>query len=371
MVHMTPHPPYPSGAPGGASKPRRRGAPVLEVVGGTVVIVALAWILALGWLARGNAMRYADDLAVRPHIVPVASAASVHVPAIRFTFNGIGYTVTPQISGPVYEGAAESTRSLVRTPDQSDRQWSDLYFACFLDDPAQSPAIEDLIGQLRAIRDKAKLGNDAYLELIAKCVQSVPYDDAQASSGVLRTRFPVETLVEGTGMCGDKSLVLAKLLSHEGYAVALLEFPSERHMVVGVKGPGATYDDSGWLFLETTAPTYVTDVPEGYSGGLKLTSKPLVHVVGSGTRTYGSADDIAKIVRVRDGADPAAKALYQNAKSRVLTPPEAEEINRKLDIAHTASISLRSNVHDEANQPVGVFMDRPQALRWIATNAWW
>jgi hypothetical protein len=259
----------------------------------------------------------------------------------------------------------------VRTAEQTDRQWSDLYFASFTDDPAQKPAIDDVAAQLRAIKRSAALGNDAYLELIAKFVQSIPYDDRQVATGVLRQRFPVETLVEGTGLCGDKSVLLAVLLAHEGYSAALLEFPPESHMAVGVKGAGKTYASSGWLFLETTAPTYVTDVPETYAGGMRLTSNPRVHRVGSGTRTYGSAAEIARIVRVRNGAEPAAASLYASAKSRALTPLQAQDINRKLDHAHTASISLRSNVIDEANRPVGDFMDREQASRWIARNAWW
>jgi len=349
----------------------RRRAVLREVVAGLSVLVAVGFMAALGWLVHDTATRGSAQLEVHPHIVAAVGAPAVRAAKVSFTFDGRSYSIRPHVSGAVYRGASESTRSLVRTAEQTDRQWSDAYFECFTGDPAQQPAIDDVVAQLRAIKRRAGMGGDTYLELIAKYVQSIPYDDAQVASGTLRQRFPVETLVEGTGLCGDKSVLLAVLLAHEGYSAALLEFPAESHMAVGVKGRGHTYRSSGWLFLETTAPTYVTDVPETYAGGMKLTSKPRVHRVGSGTREYGSASDISRIVRARDGAEKAASRLYASAKARPLTVAEAQQVNRKLDIARTATISLRSNVFDDSNRPVGEFMDRAQALRWIARNVWW
>jgi transglutaminase-like putative cysteine protease len=359
--------------PGGGRVTKRPslGARILNAVAITLIVVTIVWLGFVAWVAYGAAVRAAAQLQIRPHIVPVEAAAPVAAPTIGFTFDGASYAITPHVAGSVYAGAAESTRALVRTSDQTDAQWADAYFAHFTSDPAQLPAIDDVVAQLRAIRATANLDSDGYLELIAKYVQSIPYDDAQAASGTLRQRFPVETLVDGKGLCGDKSVLLATLLAREGYAVALLEFPPEQHMAVGVRGPGTSYDSTGWLFLETTAPTYVTDVPTSYSDGMRLTSRPKVHVVGSGTRTYGAAADIARIVHVRDRADAAATALYDSAKSQQLTFEQAAKINRELDSARTASISLRSNVIDERHRPIGVFMDRPQALRWIARYAWW
>ena len=46
-------------------------------------------------------------------------------------------------------------------------------------------------------------------------------------------------------MCGDKSVLLAALLAHEGYAVCAAGLRPEKHMAVGVLGPGDTLQRLG------------------------------------------------------------------------------------------------------------------------------
>jgi hypothetical protein len=306
----------------------------------------------------------------RPQIVP-AKGAALHVTPQTFTYDGVKYSVTAHVDPTVYWGAHNSSRLMVERAGESDQAWSEAYYLCFANDPAQKPAIEDVITQLKAIRDKAHLDSDQYLELIAKYVQSIPYDQALWDSGKGVQRFPVETLVDGKGLCGDKSVLLSVLLAHEGYSAALLDFTPEKHMAVGVRGPGGSYGQTGWLFLETTAPGYVSDVPKSYVGGMKLTSEPYVIEVGTGTQEYGAAGDVARIVAARVAAQPAADELLRSAKKRALTVAEANAINRKLDLAYQATSSLQSNVVDARGRPVGKFMDRVTALRWIDKNAWW
>jgi hypothetical protein len=305
-----------------------------------------------------------------PHIVAKQGAA-VHPKPFRVLFNGYYYEITPHVAADVYWGAKGSTRLLVQYPGESDAKWTSVYYHAFTDDPAQKPAIDDVCRQLRAIRDHEHLGQDQYLELITKYVQSIPYDWALYKSGTGKQRFPVETLVDGKGLCGDKSVLLATLLSHEGYAAALLDFGPEKHMAVGVLGPGPTYKNTGYLFLETTAPGYITDVPAVYSGGMVLKSAPRTIPIGDGTLQYGAVDQITKIIQVRDTAEKAAERLYKNAQSQQLSDSEVTDANRKLAAAYKAQTSLRANVTDRNGKALGTFMDRTTALAWIARNAWW
>lgn len=306
----------------------------------------------------------------RPHIVPSAGKHVV-APTLHFSFDGVKYAVTPHVASDVYWGAKRSMRLLIQLPGESDDQWTNAYYHAFADDPAQAPAIDDVASQLRAIRTRAHLTQDQYLELVAKFVQSIPYDWKTYSAGNGKQRFPVETLVDGKGLCGDKSVLLADLLAHEGYAASLLEFGPEKHMAVGVLGPGKTYSASGYLFLETTSPCYITDVPTEYSGGMRLTSEPVVIPIGVGTTQYTAADQIAKIIAVRESAQVASDALYKRAKKQSLTNAEVSTVNRKLNQAYRAQTSLRSNVVDQKGKSVGTFMDRTVAMRWIDQNAWW
>lgn len=305
-----------------------------------------------------------------PHIVPTAGTA-VHISPQKFTFEGVAHTITPHVTASVYWGARSSTRLMVEQPGQNEAAWSAAYYRCFVDDPAQKPAIDDVVRQLRAIRSRSHLNSDRYMELIAKYVQSIPYDQKLWESGKGVQRFPVETLVDGKGLCGDKSVLLALLLSHEGYAAALLHFAPEKHMAVGVRGAGPTYDSTGWLFVETTAPGYISDIPKSFVGGMTLTSAPDVIEVGSGTLQYGAADDIARIIAAREAAQPAAESLLRAAKHQALTAAQATATNSKLDRAYKATSSLQSNVVDQHGRPVGKFMDRTTALVWIKNNAWW
>ena len=314
-----------------------------------------------------------DNAGVRgtsPRIVPQPGKL-VSARTIAFSYDGVKYSITPVVASDVYWGARRSTRLLTELPGESNADWTNAYYHAFADDPAQKPAIDNVCAQLRAIRERSHLSSDEYLEFIAKYVQSIPYDWAIYKSGTGKQRFPVETLVDGKGLCGDKSVLLADLLSHEGYAAALLDFGPEKHMAVGVAGDGQTYGSSGYLFLETTSPCYITDVPTEYTGGMRLQSEPVVVRIGDGVIEYQAADQIAKIVAARDGAQKAADQLYTSSKSQQLTNSEVTAINHKLDEAYKAQTSLRSNVVDPKGKSVGTFLDRLLALAWIDRNAWW
>lgn len=315
-------------------------------------------------------LRSVQATSTYPHIVPTAGQ-TVRAKPVTFTFEGVRHTIAPTVDSSVYWGAKAASRDALVSAGTSAEEWSAAYYKSIALDPAQSAMIDSACSQLRAIAKSEKLSSDEYLELIAKYVQSITYDKKAYASGKAVVRFPVQLVVDGKGLCEDKSLYLVALLSHEGYATALLSYVPENHMAVGVKGPGATYGNTGYLFLETTAPSYVSEVPALYEGGMRLTSEPQVVPVGDGTKTYGSANQVAKIVAARDTAAAAAASLYASAKSRQLTYAQAEAINAKLAIAQKATTSLRSNVVDENGKSVGRFMDRAQAYRWVRLNAWW
>jgi hypothetical protein len=282
---------------------------------GSQVATSARSVMPLG----SDLSRPAEPAGPHPHIVPEAGKA-VRAKAIKFTFNGTKYTVTPHVASPVYHGAKKSTRLLVQMPSQEDDEWTRTYYRAFASDPAQTPAIDDVCRQLQAIRSKADLDSDQYLELIGKYVQSIPYDWELFKSGEGRQRFPVETLVDGKGLCGDKSVLLAVLLAHEGYSAALLDFGPEKHMAAAISGPGETYASSGMLFWETTAPCYVTDVPATYAGGMTLTSEPTVIRIGSGTGRYTAADQIdnrRSSLGIGGGRDDVAR-LVQHHMAQLL-----------------------------------------------------
>ena len=152
---------------------------------------------------------------------------------------------------------------------------TDSYLA-MVNDSAQDQMYADLTAQFRKIRDDQGLSSDEYLELMAAYTQSLTYETTPDNPA----KYPVETVVDGAGDCDDKSLLLAGLLSREGYKVALLSFSPEAHMALGVGSADSFYRDTGYAYLETTNLSYVGVPPDELEGGVVLTSKPLIIPVG-------------------------------------------------------------------------------------------
>jgi hypothetical protein len=134
----------------------------------------------------------------------------------------------------------------------------------------------------------------------------------------------VETIVDGTGDCDDKSVLLAGLLSREGYDVALFLFIPEHHMAVGVRNGSYQFRDTGYMYVETTYTALVGDVPrklilsekyepDGQAENVSiLNSTPQVIRIGSGTTPYTSADEIGYILSRRDEIDAKIAVLRVN-----------------------------------------------------------
>jgi len=300
-----------------------------------------------------------------PHIEPSGDTdTSTHT--YDFRFEGHTRRVTVEVDQRVLRGARDSEHVISFEADESEAERDAAYYRFMAQDAEQAPLIAAAAKELREIARREGLDDDRYVELIAKFVQSIPYDYAKLRSADLQDRFPVETLAENTGVCGDKSILMAALLAHEGYDVALLLFRPEAHMSVGIKGPGDHYGDTDYLFIESTKPGYVSEVPANFVSGVELKSDPVVVPLGDGGKRYGSASDVARILQVRAGARPAYERLYARASARVLTASEAASVNRKIRITDASQARLQV-IEDQEKK----YLDRRPALRWIKEKAWW
>jgi hypothetical protein len=156
--------------------------------------------------------------------------------------------------------------------------------ACYLsyiDEPNGKPYLDDMVSSI-----KEKTSNpDDQARIAISLVQNIPYDQNKATnaSNTIRGRYPYEVLYDDTGLCQDKSLLLAYLLRGLGYGVVLFEFPSQNHMAVGIKSPDQySYVNSGYAFIETTTPSIPTDSQESYIDVGKLTSTPQIFPISDG-----------------------------------------------------------------------------------------
>ncbi len=224
---------------------------------------------------------------VAPSISPAPAEPQVLVVNQTFLFEGSDIIISVPLDMGVYYGARDADKQIYLYSDLSDRDWLPIYYTAFIDDPLQEPFFSDLIAELRRVRSDLQLDDDRYLELCCVFVQSLPYDD---DTVLIEPKFPIETYSEGTGDCDDKSLLLAGILSREGYSVALLLYSEEAHMAVGVNGDGCRDVGDGYAYVETTRPNFVGIVPEMLAGDIVLESEPMIIPVGEGTIGYGRCD---------------------------------------------------------------------------------
>ena len=204
----------------------------------------------------------------------------------------LNYPHKIQIEMGLYEGAKASSKSS-RVPAGIGDAWIEGYYNAFVFDPSLTHFYTTLLTPFRKIRKDLDLDSDRYLELMTAYVQSLPYDTEKLASITIAPRFPVETVVDGTGICSDKSILLAGMLAIEGYAAALLHFSKENHLAVGIPAPkGFDYLNTGYAVVETTMISYIGGEPCTES---KIVSRPKIIKIGNGTKIYSSIRDTARI----------------------------------------------------------------------------
>jgi hypothetical protein len=285
-------------------------------------------------------LRSTEEAGLR-RIAYASDADSIRVTQ-SFRFQGrrqrVSFRVTPadldwargrDLVGVVRQG--ESQR------DFSGRLWREA-----IDDRHERQLYDTLTASLRALRDQLGLGPDEYAELIASYVQEMPYDYAAALQ-TSSTRHPIVTAVDGTGVCADKSLLMAGLLQHEGFRVVLLDFLSESHMAVGLKVGGSGYRGTGYAFVEATSLVLVGEVGKGYgpSGSVKLSSAPHVTRLDPSGRAYGAAKETAFILE-RLASYREAYDVYRTRLSGLGWDPlryneVVTRLNRCADVLNTAN----------------------------------
>ena len=120
---------------------------------------------------------------------------------------------------------------------------------------------------------------DDQARIAVSMVQNIPYDDIGLESGLLNSKYPYEIVYSQTGVCGGKSVLLTFLLRELGFSVVIFEYEQDSHRAVGIKSPYEySYNETGYCFVETTAPSIITDSDKEYEGVGKLSSYELIFI---------------------------------------------------------------------------------------------
>ena len=125
-------------------------------------------------------------------------------------------------------------------------------------------------------------------------VQHIPYncvkEQAVASNYspyAIHFDSPYEVLYENSGICSEKSALLASILNELGYDSAYLDFFSDLHTVAGIGGSESDqYLNTGYILIETTNPS-----PIGYRSSSIQHSNPNVVKLSGGSKFYLNSQD--------------------------------------------------------------------------------
>lgn len=347
---------------GSRRPPRRHGRWVTSFRGAAILLFVL---LSAGCL--GGFTPFRPEF-VYPSIRPVEGAPS-HPVSFTFPFEGTSVTLTVPISGPVFYGAQQAEKSAGMARDEPDARWLPGYYQAFISDPAQDGFYRDALSEFRRVREELQLDSDRYAELLAVAVQSMPY---QADGAGGAPQFPVETFAERTGDCDDKSLLLAGLLSQEGYRVAILFFGEENHMAVGIAADDCGYRSTSYGFLETTNRSLVGIPPDKIDGPLTvLSTDPLVIPIGNGTLTYGACDETqgihAALARARDALaslDPLMAARQAEMEGVRGNPAEYH----RLEPGYRSMVDEHNRKAEIINYVQQHLHDRTGTYRWLKSR---
>ena len=142
-------------------------------------------------------------------------------------------------------------------------------------------------------------------------MQHIPYGFSEktiflGSNSVNYSRYPYEVLYENQGICGEKSALLSFLLREMGYEIVFFYHALENHESLGIRCPVKnSLDGTGYCFIETTAPSIITDNSIEYVGGITLESDPEIILISQGNsigdnwEEYVDANDMKKLRKRR------------------------------------------------------------------------
>jgi len=271
-------------------------------------LAVLIIILGIFFIAG---MVFPKNLVITPKIEPVIAGQAPVPISSSFPFQDGTVSISVSLNGSVLDGARKADKNVTIIGNISENSWVSRSYRAMIEDSQQDALFEDLISQFRKIRAQKNLSDDEYLELMAVYVQLMKYETVSENPA----KFPIETVADGAGDCDDKSLLLAGLLSREGYDVALLTFGPENHMALGIGSDDYRYDTTNYTFLETTNLTYVGVPTEKLGEGRPLVSVPLIIPIGTGTKKYTCGNETRYITEMADLTESKAEELEPRVRA--------------------------------------------------------
>ncbi len=181
-----------------------------------------------------------------------------------------------------YEGFYNYITNLKKVIENEEKVSTREFKLKVINDEEQRNMLMPLVMEIRnSAQDK-----EEQVKVAISLVQNIPYvfsDKKEDFFGkeLNHSRYPYEVLYENTGICGEKSELLAFLLKELGYGTAIFHFPEDDHEAVGIKCSSLRdYHNTGYCFIETTG---IIESGEIYIGATReFSSEPEVVKISDG-----------------------------------------------------------------------------------------
>ena len=183
-------------------------------------------------------------------------------------------------------------------------------------------------------------------QLLVAFVQSIPYDHYAKEA-----KFTVETLFNKKGDCDDKSILLAKLLSHAGYQTCLFIYEEGQHMAVGLKVDENTdaYKD-GYIYIEATGNNPIGNIPEKFADNVDIRNEEPkiieVDIANSshGISGYDELKDFYSLIKEKYG-----KGYFNTTVEGRIIYEKITNLNFELSDIESTTNALENEINTKRN----------------------
>jgi len=240
------------------------------------------------------------------------------------TLNYILRGKTGKINFVVYKNLSDYLSKIPRYVNSNENPTLLDFKVKMIDEPYQRELLLPLVLQIENITEN----KEDQARIAVSIVQNIPFGSSDKKIRIGGTvaeyqRYPYEVLYEMEGICSEKAELLVFLLREMGYQTAFLYYPYENHEAVGIKCPERKSNIGGYCFIETTAPSIITDDKTEYFGAERnINSAPTIMAVSEGL-TFGNNlyeyRDARSLIAIREKANSNVLNLFYQMRFKSLT----------------------------------------------------
>ncbi|MFH1664209.1 MAG: hypothetical protein ABH986_05405 [archaeon] len=266
-----------------------------------ILIVLIGLILLVIGCTAENQDTNSNDIKFQPKTDVNYAELSMNPKDVNFAYvlRGEHWKLTSQFYGGLNDYLQSQPRSITLLKGE---EITDVNFVeKFIDELNQKIYLKSLVDYIKQI----EVSDADKVRIVVSLVQNIPYDynayyRIENDENNIE-KYPYQVLYLNTGVCGEKSRLLIYFLRELGYGTAYINFEKENHAVTGIKCPiKYSYKDSGYCFIESTAPTIITYSEGEYLNAGKLSSTPKIIVSSEGMSFDSVSEEFNDALRYKE-----------------------------------------------------------------------